>query len=386
MIILGVNNRGKSGILMSVPKTEWMSPSRAMPKDDFGNEDKTKFRLRGYLNDGAHRDFWFEDRDDADAFLWAIVTGEINRQPSLWRMPSPQWHPDIGENLTYEFASVTILTTTGSNLTYTSPSDWLNASNSIECIGGAGSGGLGFSTAHGTGGGGGAYSKITNFSFATPGTTTATYRVGSGGASVSATASTVGNAGSVTYFNAAADPGVGANSTKCSAAAGAAGAAGAGSQNGGAGGATTAGWGVTKNAGGRGGNMTGASGLGASGGGGSGGPNGAGNQGVDSTSTSNNVVTAGGQGDGTSGGAGGASAGGAGGNGSEFGTSFGCGGGGGSGAGGTAGGAGGNYGGGGAGASRGTGTGVTGAGIQGLIVIISGTVFLSNHNLPLLGM
>ncbi len=70
-------------------------------------------------------------------------------------------------------SSVSFLTTpTGSLQTSTSDVTWNNANNKVECIGGgAESAGIKFSSGDATGGGGGAYSKITNFTFATPGTT-----------------------------------------------------------------------------------------------------------------------------------------------------------------------------------------------------------------------
>ena len=70
----------------------------------------------------------------------------------------------------------------GGSGSYTVPADWNNASNSIECIGG-GAGGLGAGIiwAHGGyGGGGGAYSKITNAAL-TPGAVI-NFHIGEGGA------------------------------------------------------------------------------------------------------------------------------------------------------------------------------------------------------------
>lgn len=379
-------------LLMPVPVREWRTPSAFVPKDEFGNDTThTLFRIRARAHDGHV--VWrgiFRDRDDLDAFLFALVSGSLGVERDLWRLPSPEWHPGIGTDLVYEFSTQTILTTTGSNQTYTSPSDWDNAANTVECLGGGASGArVAGAAGHGTGGGGAAYSKITNFSFASPGTTTATYRVAAGGASSVATSSAAGNNGEPTWFNASADPGNGADNTKCSAAGGTAGVVGTGSQNGGAGGATTAGWGTTKNAGGRGGNLTGASGTGGSGGGGAAGPSGAGGAGADSTSTGF-VATAGGSANnGTT--AGGASNGGAGGNGTEFSASYGCGSGGGGNNNGSANaaGAGGNYGGGGgAGSSSSVVNVTTGAGKQGLVVItytpLVATYFPTN--LPMLGM
>src|ERR1044071_1252769 len=96
---------------------------------------------------------------------------------------------------------------TGSNQTYTSDATWNNASNSVECLGAGGSGGAIFGVNSGrpcaTGGGGGEWRKKLNFSFATPGTTTATYQIGTGGTAVSrtTTGSVAGNAGGDTWFD-----------------------------------------------------------------------------------------------------------------------------------------------------------------------------------------
>lgn len=368
-----------------------MPPSLFVTKDEFGNDTtRTFYRVRARLHDGHI--VWqsvFKDREDFDAFLWAIATGSLRYERELWRLPTPHWSPDVGEELTFDFATVTFLTTTGSNQTYTSPADWANSNNSIECIGGAGSGGAG--SLHSTGGGAGAYSKITNFSFATPGTTTATYRVGSGGTAltVSGVNNSDGNAGSATWFNNATDPGNGTDNTKCSAAAGAGGVSRSGSRSGGAGGATTASWGQTKYAGGRGGNLTGSFGSGGSGGGGAAGPSGAGGAGGDSASTTL-VATAGGSANnGTT--AGGSSTGGSGSSGTEFDPSYGCGSGGGGRAttGDATAGSGGTYGGAGGGAAGGGGNpddATSGAGRQGLVVVTYEPAIAFSGNLAMMGM
>lgn len=376
MIIL---RKHEPKILLPVPETEWRAPSRSQPKDQFGNENRTKFRIRGRLSDGQINWVgWFDDREEADEFLWAVVNGTLRQEPALWRLPVPNWHPDFGAELSYEFATVVFLTTTtGSNQTYTSPSNWNNSSNTIEVIGAGGGGGLGNGLGHGTGGGGGEYGKTTNFSFATPGTTTATYQLGTGGIAVTGGILS-GNAGGDTWFNGTTQAGA-----TLGAKGGLGGAAGTGSQSGGSGG--SGGVGTTHKAGGRGGNMTGTTGNGASGGGGAGGSTAAGSQGVDSASTATNTQTGGGAGDGGSGGAGGAAGTNAGGNGTEWDASHGSGGGGGGGgAGGTNGGAGGNYGGGGGGSSTTTNT--TGAGKQGIIVITYTPKLIYGFNQPMLGM
>lgn len=402
MIIIPDRNIPRARFLVPVKSRQWREPSQLVPRDQMGNPTtQTHFRIRARLNDGhVAWTGWFADREDFDAFLWAIACGTLRYERELWRLPTPAWHPDIGENVTFDFLTQTILTTTGSNQTYTSPSDWNNSSNTVECLGAGGSGAArSDSTGHQTGGGGGAYSSIANFSFATPGTTTATYRVGSAGPSRSTTNSNLaGLAGGATWWNDTVDPGNGSTNAKCSAAGGGAGANGTGSQNGGTGGATTSSWGQTKNAGGRGGNLTGASGAGGSGGGGAAGPSGAGGAGTDSASTSN-VATAGGDSNnGTlSGGAGSTTTATAGSNGTEFSGSYGCGSGGGGASRNTASavataGAGGNYGAGGGGAVNSSASSleaVSGAGTQGLIVVEytpAVTFSLANTNLPMMGL
>ena len=383
-MILPDRRISRARFLIPMPKREWMPSSQAIPLDDLGNKViRTRFRLRARAHDG-HIVWcgWFEDREDADAFLFALVCGSLRIERNLWRLPTPAWHPDLGEGLVYDFVTQTALTTTGSNQTYTSPSDWDNGNNSIECIGGGASGAFGSNGVHYTGGGGGSYSKITNFAFAVPGTTTSTYRVAASIVEAQATGANAGTNGEPTWWNSATNPGVGTDNSKCSAAGGSAGQTATGSVGGGAGGATTASWGQTKFAGGRGGNLTGASGLLASGGGGAAGPNGAGGNGVDSASTTNSTVTAGGQGGNGSGGAAGNNS--AGGNGTDLDGSNGSGGGG----GGrmiTPGYAGGNYGGGGGG-DRGssiTGGGQGGTGMQGIILVtytpgVANPVFATN--------
>lgn len=204
---------------------------------------------------------------------------------------------------------VFLSTTPGTNFTYTSDATWNNASNTVEVIGAGGSGAackrnnaLGGDA---SGGGGGEYGKTTNFSFATPGTTTAVCRVGLGGAAttggISSSAETLnGTAGGDTWFN---------GTTQAGSTLGGIGGAfgGFGASAGGAGG--TGGVGTTHNAGGRGGHAT-VSGRIATGGGGAGGTTAVGSNGVDSAT----FIAA------TNGGAGGATNGGTAGTGNAVGT------------------------------------------------------------------
>lgn len=263
-----------------------------------------------------------------------------------------------------------LVSPTGSNQTLTSDPTWNNSNNTIECIGAGGSGGVanGAAPKSCAGGAGGDYAKISNFTFATPGTTTATYQLGTGGTAISGTLVSNGNAGGDTWFNSATFAG-------CSVG-GRGGGGGQGNStataNGGAVGNGNTSTGTTINTGGRGGNVTTNTGEVGTGAGGAGGLNAAGNQGVDSSGNSTAASTNGGQGDGTHGGAAGTSGGGTGGNGTEWDASHGSGGGGGGNDASLAvAGSGGNYGGGGGG---GTSTSTThpcgsGAGIQGIIVL-----------------
>lgn len=178
----------------------------------------TRYRVRGYFADReghrlSHRFFarhFLDDPEEAEDF-WARLrrseAGEIDRWPS--------WLPSLDEypGLSYELATVTFLTASpGSNQTYTSPEDWDDSNNTIEAIGAGASGGRArldsFTfTLAASGGGGGAYQKHENFSFAVPGTTQATYRVGAkgvGGTTANGVTSAVnGTAGGDTWFDGA---------------------------------------------------------------------------------------------------------------------------------------------------------------------------------------
>jgi hypothetical protein len=257
----------------------------------------------------------------------------------------------------------------GSNQTYTADPTWNSGINSIECIGGAGSGATNSGVRNAVqGGGAGAYSKILNFSFANPGSTTATYNIGVGGAAVaSAGSNSNGNNGGDTWFNAASFA-----SSSVGAKAGTAGIVDSGAYNGGL---ASSGIGTTLYNGGSGGGASGGLSNSASGGGGAAGPNGAGNSG--GNLSVNNQQTAGGSADAGFGGGGGAAGDNPGGSGSEW-TTAGSGGGGGgiSVAGAPTAGSGGNYGGaGGAAASQTGSTATSGAGTQGIIVLTWTPIF-----------
>lgn len=268
--------------------------------------------------------------------------------------------------------SASIFLTSGTS--WTVPTTWNNASNTIEVIGAGGGGSTGLtgstgaSAQGGAGGGGGAYTKITNATL-TPGGSV-TIAVGSGGGTATA--------GGDTYI---------CNSTSNCASilgtaviAGAKGGGGASGITAGTGGAASSGvpasgTGVTKFNGGTGGSPGPSNGNGGSGGGGGGGAaglNAAGNAGADGVSGSGNDGGnggGGGQGNGTFGGAGGSGGlansggGGIGGNGTEYDSTHGSGGGSGGGAGGARSGTGG--GGGGTAGLYGSGGGAGGGGGRG---------------------
>lgn len=237
-----------------------------------------------------------------------------------------------------------VFLTTGTS--YSRPLDWNPGSNSIECIGGGGSGGnpgiCGCFTVGGPGNAGGSYSKSVNLAIGA----TATYAIGAG-------ASVAGSAGGDSYFNAtsAANAATLGNTVACAA---------KGSSN-----STALNTGTVTFGGGNGGGV-GVGAAGGGGGGGAGGPNATGIVGTAGAGTGG----PGGRGDGTFGGTGGAAN--TGGNpGAEFtsnpgGTTAGSGGGGGGGTGAGNGGLGGLYGGGGAGAGV---SGVFGSGRQGIIIV-----------------
>lgn len=156
MIILPERDIPKGKFLLPQRRLDWDQPSERPSVKCIPNQ--TRFRLTSYLDDGAISwRGWFDDREDADAFLWAMVTGSLEQEPALWRLPSPGWYPGPIER--YEFVTVTFLTNVAS-VVYSLPVDWSNT-NSIEGIG-AGSWGGGGGVSPWPAGGGGAYAKVQN--------------------------------------------------------------------------------------------------------------------------------------------------------------------------------------------------------------------------------
>lgn len=273
MIILPDRHAPRGKFLIPLRRAEWCVPSQAQRKTRFGHEDRYTFRIRGRLRDGAVK--WqglFEDREDADAFLFALVTGSLRYERELWELPTPHWRPEfIPLDLVYDFATTVLFTNTATT-SWTVPGDYSNvAANKAYCIGGGGNGTNGNNG--GMGGGGGGYAEQTNISLTV-------------GASITIQ---VGGVATDTWFN-------GANLAASSC--GAQGGTNAPFNNNGAGGGATS-VGSLKNAGGNGGNSTS---TGSGGGGGAGGPNGTGGT---AASASGTQGTNGGAGDNAMGGAGG---------------------------------------------------------------------------------
>jgi len=293
MLILPERGVCRTKVLLPVAEQEWRAPSAR--RRTFGIADQTRFMLVARLADGAVRwRGWFDDRNDADALLWSLVTGRLKWERQLWSLPVEVWTPEKGytrdgwwpfdADVTYELLTQVFLTTTGAN-TWSKTSDYNNANNTISTIGGGGGGRDCTSHLSTTGAGGGAFSQITNLSLA--GSSTINYTCGAAG-----TSGVPGTNGGDSWFN-----GTTISGASCSAQGGVVSAA--YNATPGAGGLSSAGVGTTKNSGGNGGQNSN-SGFGAGAGGGAGGPGGQGQQGGNAGATGS---TTGGPGGGGAGGA-----------------------------------------------------------------------------------
>ena len=395
-IYLPDRNREIGQLLMPMKRLDWIESSQRPSFSPAEHGTRTRFRLTARSNKKIVWIGWFDDREDADVFLFNMANGYLKYDKKLWDLSLPAWRPDLGEDVTYEFATVTFIT---SGATYTKPADWNNGVNTIDTVGG---GGGGFTpTAHGGGGGGGgAHNTTSNVTLAG----NASIQVG---ASVSA-----GTVGGDTWFN-----GTTLALSSCGSKGGGAGTVSSVA----AGGVGSSGIGTTSHNGGSGGNAT--TGVGAGGGGGAGGPHGVGGAGGANGGTANFGCGGGGNGGGSAGATGstsvggnnysgtgggavnsnGTSGGGGGGNGSggafagaatgsglDWDATHGSGGGGGGGGNGTSknGGNGGNYGGGGGGGGFSVSAGTGGIGTRGIIVVTYTPLIASinGFNLAMMGM
>lgn len=413
MIILPDKNIPKTKFLMPIHKKEWCVSSQIQKKDMFGNENLTRFSIIAKLHDGHI--LWkgiFYDREDFDAFLFAIAKKTLPYEREIWDLPNQTWTlnhgwlnigwvPDLGINLNYYFITEIFKTTpTGSNQSYTMPNDW-SSSNEIHTIGGGASGGSAWTSggaATASGGGGGAWNYVLNTTYFTAGESV-TFRIASGGTGTKPSSNGTGvsgNDGGDTWFG---DTTLAGTNTAVGSKGGSPGTGTTGTtqQSGGAGGVGTSGVGTDSNDGGRGGNITrtgGSVGQG-SGAGGAAGQTGNGNNGGD-YSGSAAQITNGGAGDAGAGGAATTAtvtgSGGVAGNpGTEWSSSptYGSGGGSSGARGGAAsGGTGGLYGGGGGGSGTGGGAAInSGSGASGIIYLNYTPNLIKNRfNMPMLGM
>jgi hypothetical protein len=226
------------------------------PSDEHGHVPVHRWVVRARVSDGAIvRELWFDDRDEADAFLFSRIMGT----------PWPHYEP-LEYPATWQiFTNVTLTTPLGANTTYNVPADYIAASSRWDVIAAGGSGSA-VASAAAQAGAGGAFSRSTNVAL-TPGGTT-TFNLGAGGASVTTAFLTVGNAGADAWFGGAtlaasivgAKAGGGGPTASNQAAVGGAAASGIAS-----------GAGLIRNSGGNGGKSSVAV---SNGGGGAGGPNG----------------------------------------------------------------------------------------------------------------
>lgn len=212
MIILPDKNIPRSKYLMPVKRSEWYRSQK--PEYTQDKMAEIIFSIKARLNDG--KVVWrgeFFDRDDFDAFLYAIANETLQYEKDLWNLPIPNWSPYIGENLSYEMTTTIFLPATSgtlnTNISYVFPNDW-SVRNEIHCIGAGGGGGCSFVNISGytgtrlaQGGQGGSYGLLSNATQFAPGSTT-TYRIGRRGeggfdTNSGTTAAVGGNAGD-TYF------------------------------------------------------------------------------------------------------------------------------------------------------------------------------------------
>jgi hypothetical protein len=130
-IILPERGAPRGKLLLPMRPQEWRAPSQR--RTTFGIEDQTRWRLTARYHDGyiAWRGF-FDDRNDADAFMFAAVAGSLQYERQLWDLPvetwTPQsgygregWRPGIAEGLIYDFATITFITAPTGTTTGTVP-------------------------------------------------------------------------------------------------------------------------------------------------------------------------------------------------------------------------------------------------------------------------
>jgi len=292
--------------LKPIPRQQWYGPH------PYGPDVKLEFNtwIAQAYRASDHSMVWhghFYDRDDADAFMWALYSGTLKTDPYLKRLPIycyrfdqrqiPIWapggfDPEILEEYGIMYNMVSNIGIGPSDGTWYAPGDCWGLANRagefVDAIGPGGGGGAGNAGINCTGGGGGGFARI--YSLPIWAGYGVGFGVGQGGTGGAATPDARGGNGGTahTWFWQQQNPGLRAH-----AAGGGNVAPGQSAIGGGGGGGADAG--AFGHAGGRGGNISG--GNCTTGAGGAAGPNGGGGAGGDgpppNTSTGGGASNAG---------------------------------------------------------------------------------------------
>lgn len=75
----------------------------------------------------------FRNRADAEQFIYSSLTGELWFDTALWRLPSPEWHPDYGP-LEYQFTLALDGHNSGQSQTSANPSATLTTTSTNDVI------------------------------------------------------------------------------------------------------------------------------------------------------------------------------------------------------------------------------------------------------------
>ena len=227
MIILPDRNIARqTKYLKPIPRHQWYGPH------PYGPDVKLEFNTwiaQAFRSD--HSMVWhghFEDRDDADAFMWALYSGTLKTDPYLKRLPRycysfdqrqiPIWapggfDPDMLDDHSIMYNMVSNIGIGPSSGTWGAPGDCYGlasrAGEFIDCIAAGGGGGAGSPGYILTGGGGGGFARLANGPAMTPGQQFS-YEVGNGGAGGGSVNNIVAGAGGTahTWFYSPANPGV----------------------------------------------------------------------------------------------------------------------------------------------------------------------------------
>ena len=314
MIILPDRNIARAKYLTPLHYKQWRPPIWWEGRET-GNVLGVYFIVQAFRSNGEMVwKGWFEDREDADEFMYSLITANIRQDRYIQRLPQkfPWSEGGIDPTWLYEPGIFYNMVTTGaigpSTANWGVPGDCYGfrsrAGEFCDVIGAGGSGGAACSVISASGGGGGGWARI--YSYAMSPGQQYTYVISAGAAGPNTDAynsvSANGNAGGGTWF-------ISSGVLYCTGGGG--GNVVQGTTTGGAGGGGVAG--AIGYAGGRGGyTASGTTYSSGAGGGGGCGPNGNGSNGVDTASAL--VGTAGGNGNGNQIGGGGVGAAGANGN------------------------------------------------------------------------